>query len=63
MKNGKSGNKKLGPETGDMTSFKNIEDFFSAFKNQMEYFVYHLVEADNCVDYAHAERELLPYQH
>jgi formate C-acetyltransferase len=61
LNNGKNGNKQLGPATGDMTSFKSIDDFFSAFKKQMEYFVYHLVEADNCVDYAHAERAPLPF--
>ena len=27
----------------------------------MEYFVYHLAEADNCVDFAHAERAPLPF--
>jgi len=61
LNNGKNGNKQLGPITGDMTSFKNVDDFFAAFKKQMEYFVYHLVEADNCVDYAHAERAPLPF--
>lgn len=61
LNNGKVGDKQLGPVTGDMTSFKSIDDFFTAFKKQMEYFVYHLVEADNCVDYAHAERAPLPF--
>jgi pyruvate formate-lyase/glycerol dehydratase family glycyl radical enzyme len=61
LNNGKVNNKQLGPVTGDMTSFKSIDDFFTAFKKQMEYFVYHLVEADNCVDYAHAERAPLPF--
>ncbi|MDS0528238.1 glycyl radical protein [Clostridium sp. SHJSY1] len=61
LNNGKVGDKQLGPVTGDMTSFKSVDDFFAAFKRQMEYFVYHLVEADNCVDYAHAERAPLPF--
>ena len=34
---------------------------FAAYKKQMEYFVYHLAEADNCVDFAHAERAPLPF--
>lgn len=61
LNNGKNGEKQLGPATGDMTTFKNIDDFYAAFKKQMEYFVYYLVEADNCVDYAHAERAPLPF--
>lgn len=61
LNNGKVGDKQLGPATGDMTSFKNLDDFYTAFKKQMEHFVYYLVEADNCVDYAHAERTPLPF--
>ncbi len=61
MNNGKVKNKQLGPVTGEMTSFKSIDDFYEAFKKQMQYFVYYLVEADNCVDYAHAERAPLPF--
>lgn len=61
LNNGKVGNKQLGPITGDITTFKSIDDFYAAFKKQMEYFVYYLVEADNCVDYAHAERAPLPF--
>ena len=44
-----------------MTSFTCLEDIFEAYKKQMEYFVYHLAEADNCVDFAHAERAPLPF--
>ncbi|ALB44779.1 glycyl radical enzyme [Clostridium sp. MF28] len=61
LNNGKVGNKQLGPITGDITTFKSIDDLYAAFKKQMEYFVYYLVEADNCVDYAHAERAPLPF--
>ncbi len=61
LNNGKVGDKQLGPVTGDMTSFNSLEDIFAAYKKQMEYFVYHLVEADNCVDFAHAERAPLPF--
>ncbi|MEO2683216.1 pyruvate formate lyase family protein, partial [Clostridium butyricum] len=61
LNNGKVKNKQLGPVTGEMTSFKSIDDFYEAFKKQMQYFVYYLVEADNCVDYAHAERAPLPF--
>ncbi|MDO5516324.1 MAG: glycyl radical protein [Clostridium sp.] len=61
LNNGKVGDKQLGPVTGDMTSFKNMDDFYKAFTTQMKYFVKHLAEADNCVDYAHAERAPLPF--
>ncbi|MEA5083173.1 MAG: glycyl radical protein [Lachnospiraceae bacterium] len=61
LNNGKVGDKQLGPVTGDITSFQSMDDFYAAFKKQMEYFVYYLVEADNCVDYAHAERAPLPF--
>lgn len=61
LNNGKVGDKQLGPVTGDITSFTNLEQLFEAYKKQMEYFVYHLAEADNCVDYAHAERAPLPF--
>lgn len=61
LNNGKVGDKQLGPVTGDLTSFTCIEDVLAAYKKQMEYFVYHLAEADNCVDFAHAERAPLPF--
>ncbi len=61
LNNGKVGDKQLGPVTGDMTSFTSLEDIFEAYQKQMEYFVYHLAEADNCVDFAHAERAPLPF--
>lgn len=61
LNNGKVGDKQLGPVTGDITTFNSIDDLYTAFKKQIEHFVYYLVEADNCVDYAHAERSPLPF--
>lgn len=61
LNNGKVGDKQLGPVTGDITSFTSLEDIFEAYQKQMAYFVYHLAEADNCVDFAHAERAPLPF--
>ncbi|MGL5435585.1 MAG: glycyl radical protein [Lachnospiraceae bacterium] len=61
LNNGKVGDKQLGPVTGDMTSFTCLEDILAAYKKQMQYFVYHLAEADNCVDIAHAQRAPLPF--
>lgn len=61
LNNGQVDGKQLGPITGDITSFRNIDDFYTAFQAQMTYFVRNLVEACNCVDIAHAERCPLPF--
>lgn len=61
LNNGKAGDKQLGPMTGNITSFNCLEDIFAAYKKQMEYFVHYLAEADNCVDFAHAQRAPLPF--
>ncbi|ACD51417.1 pyruvate formate-lyase [Clostridium botulinum] len=61
MNNGRLNGKQVGPETGEFTSFKNIDDFINAYKKQIEYFVFHMVAADNCVDIAHAKRAPLPF--
>jgi len=61
MNSGRVGDKQLGPQTPDFTSFQSMDDVYAAFQTQMEYFVRLLVEADNCVDYAHAERAPLPF--
>ncbi|MEY8764289.1 MULTISPECIES: glycyl radical protein [Clostridium] len=56
-----NGGKQLGPKTGEFVSFRNFKEFMEAFKKQMKYLVHQLVNADNCVDLAHAERAPLPY--
>ncbi|WP_444641298.1 glycyl radical protein [Caproiciproducens sp. R1] len=61
LNNGKAGGKQLGPVTGDPTEWKSTDDLFAAFKKQIEYFVYYVAEADNCVDVAHTERCPLPF--
>ncbi|MGN2370954.1 glycyl radical protein [Clostridium botulinum] len=61
MNNGRLNGRQVGPETGEFTSFKNIDDFINAYKKQIEYFVFNMVAADNCVDIAHAERAPLPF--
>lgn len=61
LNNGKVGDKQLGPVTGDITTFKSMDDFYCAFTKQMAYFVHYLAEADNCVDLAHGERCPLPF--
>lgn len=61
LNNGMCDGVQLGPVTGDITTFTCIEDFFTAFQKQMEYFVYRMIEADNCIDIAHADKCPLPY--
>ena len=41
---------------------KTFDEFFDAYKAQMEYFISLMVNADNSIDAAHAERCPLPYQ-
>ncbi|WP_321334112.1 glycyl radical protein [Breoghania sp.] len=62
MNGGKVGDLQLGPVTSAMAAWKSLDDFYDAFSTQMTFFVKHLVEADNCVDIAHAERAPLPFQ-
>lgn len=62
LHNGRNGQIQLGPKTGEMKDFKNLGELMAAYKKQMEYFVKLLVEADNAVDYAHAERAPLPFE-
>lgn len=61
LNNGRSGNKQLGPKTGELDSFHSIDDIIEAYRKQNEFFVYHLAMADNSVDLAHAERAPLPF--
>ncbi|MFN7253171.1 MAG: glycyl radical protein [Anaerobacillus sp.] len=61
LNNGMCNGEQIGPKTGDISQFTSIEAIIEAYKKQMEYFVSHLAAADNCVDYAHAERAPLPF--
>jgi len=61
INNGMSNGKQIGPKTGEFVEFKSIEEIVEAYQKQMEYFVYQLSVADNCVDIAHGERAPLPF--
>ncbi|VFS51338.1 putative formate acetyltransferase 2 [Budvicia aquatica] len=61
LNGGKVNDTQLGPVTKDMANFRSIDDFYTAFQTQMEYFVHNLVEACNSVDIAHGERCPLPF--
>ncbi len=52
----------LGLQTGDVTKMTTFEEFYDAYKKQMTYFIELLVNADNAIDQAHAERCPLPFQ-
>jgi formate C-acetyltransferase len=60
--NGMDAGIQLGPQTGDVTKMTTFEEFYDAYKKQMIYFIELLVNADNAIDQAHAERCPLPFQ-
>lgn len=51
----------IGVRTGDVAKMETFEEFFDAYKKQMEYQIKLLVNADNAIDVAHAKRCPLPY--
>ena len=59
--NGKLDGVQVGPQTGDFASFTSFEQVTEAYRKQMEYCVALLINADNCVDLAHASRAPLPF--
>ena len=52
----------IGPRTKDVGAMTSYEEFENAYREQMNYFIELLVNADNAIDVAHAERCPLPYQ-
>ena len=59
--NGKLDGVDVGVKTGEVESFKSFDEFFEAYKKQMEYTISLMVNADNAIDVAHAERCPLPF--
>ncbi len=51
----------IGPQTGDVTKMKTFEEFYDAYKIQTSYMIELMVNADNAIDVAHAQRCPLPY--
>ena len=51
----------VGPQTGNVEDMKAFEEFYHAYKMQMDYAIKLLVNADNAIDMAHAERCPLPF--
>ena len=54
--NGMDKGEQVGIATGDVTEMTTFEEFYDAYKKQMDYFISLLVNADNAIDVAHAER-------
>ena len=61
FKNGYENGKQVGLKTGNVEDMTSFSEFYSAYKAQSDYFVSLLVNADNAIDVAHAERCPLPY--
>ena len=59
--NGMDKGVQISVQTGDVTEMKTFDEFYEAYKKQMEYFISLLVNADNAIDVAHAERCPLPF--
>ena len=60
--NGYDNGKLISIQTGDVADMKTFEEFYDAYKKQMEYMIALLVNADNAVDCAHARRCPLPFE-
>ena len=59
--NGMDNGKQIGPKTGDVTKMASFDEFYGAYKTQMEYMIELMVNADNAIDLAHAQRCPLPF--
>ncbi len=47
--------------TGDVCAMQTFDEFYDAYKKQMDYMIKLLVNADNAIDTAHAARAPLPF--
>ncbi len=59
--NGMDRGEQIGPRTGEVEKMTTFEEFYEAYKTQQNYFISLLVNADNAIDQAHAERAPLPF--
>ena len=59
--NGMENGIQVGIKTGNVEEMKTFDEFFDAYKKQMNYFIELLVNADNAIDVAHATRCPLPF--
>lgn len=59
--NGMDRGEQISIQTGDVEQMTSFEEFYDAYKKQMEYNISLMVNADNAIDVAHAERCPLPF--
>ena len=59
--NGMDKGELVGIKTGDISDFKTFDEFYDAYKKQMNYQIKLLVNADNSIDVAHSVRCPLPF--
>ncbi len=59
--NGMDEGKQISIRTGEVEDMKTFEEFYDAYKAQMNYMLSLLVNADNAIDQAHADRCPLPF--
>ena len=51
----------IGPKTKDVAEMKTFDEFYDAYKEQSEYFIGLMVNADNAIDVAHSKKGPLPF--
>lgn len=51
----------IGPKTKDISEMSTFDDFYDAYKEQMNFCIELMVNADNSIDIAHAKRCPLPF--
>lgn len=59
--NGADNGEQISVKTGEISELDTFESFFEAYNKQMQYNISLLVNADNAIDVAHAERCPLPF--
>lgn len=59
--NGMDEGEQISIQTGAVEEMQTFEEFYTAYKEQMKYQISLLVNADNAIDVAHAERCPLPF--
>lgn len=59
--NGRDKGEQISIQTGEVEKFTTFEEFFNAYQKQMKYMIGLMVNADNAIDVAHAERCPLPF--
>lgn len=62
MNNGCLYGDQVGPKTGNFADFQNMDEIKEAYQKQMAYFVGKMIEADCCVEKAHADMAPLPFE-